>query len=271
VSGRLRDRKKHSFERIVEIIDRLRAPDGCLWDRQQKKGDVGQYLLEEAYEVIDAIEGGKSEALREELGDVLFQILFLASISEEADEFDISDVIDTISEKMIRRHPHVFGDKTVESVDEIRSNWEEIKVHGEGKTDRTGPLSYKIPRSLPSLTRAKKITERASMVGFDWENTEGVLEKIKEELEELRAALGKDEGSLIKEEIGDILFSIVNLCRFTDVEPEDALRSAIAKFIKRFAFIEKSLKDEGKAPEEASLEEMDRLWNIAKSRDEAKR
>ncbi|MBW2636905.1 MAG: nucleoside triphosphate pyrophosphohydrolase [Deltaproteobacteria bacterium] len=263
----MRDRKKHSFERIAEIIDRLRAPDGCLWDRQQKKGDVGRYLLEEAYEVIDAIEGGKSEALCEELGDVLFQILFLASISEEAGEFDISAVIDRISEKMIRRHPHVFGDTTVESVDEIKSNWEEIKIQGEGKTDRKGSLTYKIPRSLPSLTRAKKITEGASKVGFDWENKEGVLGKIEEELEELKSALGKDGESSIKEEIGDLLFSIVNLCRFTDVEPEEALRSSIAKFINRFAFIEKNLKDEGKTPEEASLEEMDRLWDIAKSRD----
>jgi tetrapyrrole methylase family protein/MazG family protein len=259
---------RHSFERIVEIIDRLRAPDGCLWDRQQKKADVGRYLLEEAYEVIDAIEGGKSGDIREELGDVLFQILFLASISEEAGEFDISDVIDTISQKMIRRHPHVFGDTTVKNVDEIRSNWEEIKIHGEGKTDRKGSLSYKIPRALPALTRAKKITERASTVGFDWENKEGVLGKIEEELEELRAALEKDGESLIKEEIGDLLFSIVNLCRFTEVEPEEALRSSIAKFIKRFAFIEESLKGEGKTPEEATLEEMDRLWDISKSRDD---
>ncbi|MEA3471465.1 MAG: nucleoside triphosphate pyrophosphohydrolase, partial [Thermodesulfobacteriota bacterium] len=235
------------------------------------KEDIGKYLLEEAHEAIDAIEEGNSEALREELGDVLFQILFLARMSEEAGEFDISDVIDTISEKMIRRHPHVFGDTTVESVDEIRSNWEEIKIRSEGKTDKKGSLSYKIPRSLPSLTRAKKITERASMVGFDWENKEGVLEKIDEEIKEFKAALAKNEQSSIKEEIGDILFSIVNLCRFTDVEPEDALRSSIAKFTKRFAFIEKSLKDEGKTPEGASLEEMDRLWDIAKSRDGAKR
>lgn len=266
MSGRLRDRKKHSLERIDEIIDRLRAPDGCLWDRQQTKGDVGRYLLEEAYEVIDAIEGEKSEALCEELGDVLFQILFLSKIAEEEGEFDISDVIDRISEKMIRRHPHVFGDTSVKSVDEIRSNWEEIKIHDEGKSDRKGSLAYKIPRSLPSLARAKKITEGASKVGFDWENKEGVLEKIEEELEELRDALGKDGEPPIKEEIGDLLFSIVNLCRFTDVDPEEALRSSIAKFIKRFAFIEKSLKDEGKTPEEASLEEMDRLWNIAKSK-----
>ena len=259
------------FERLIKIMKRLRSPEGCLWDRSQKKEDIGKYLLEEAHEAIDAIEEGKSEALREELGDVLFQILFLARISEEAGEFDISDVIDIISEKMIRRHPHVFGDKTVESVDEIRSNWEEIKIRSEGKTDKKGSLSHKIPRSLPSLTRAKKITERASKVGFDWENTEGVLEKIEEELEELKTALNKREHPLIEDEIGDLLFSIVNLCRFTDVEPEGALRSSIAKFTERFAFIEKSLKDEGKTPEQASLEEMDRLWDIAKSRDGTKR
>jgi len=263
----LRNRKKHSFERITEIIDRLRAPDGCLWDRQQTTGDVGRYLLEEAYEVIEAIEGGTKESLCEELGDVLFQILFLARISEEEGEFDISDVIDRISEKMIRRHPHVFGDTTVESVDEIKSNWEKIKIRSEGKADKKGSLSYKIPRSQPALTRAKTITERASRVGFDWENKEGVLEKIEEELEELRTALEKDRESLIGEEIGDLLFSIVNLCRFTDVEPEEALRSSTAKFIKRFTFIEKSLIEKGKTPEEASLEEMDRLWDIAKRKD----
>jgi tetrapyrrole methylase family protein/MazG family protein len=262
---------ENKFDHLVKIMERLRSPDGCLWDRNQTKEDIGGYLLEEAHEAIDAIGEGKSEALREELGDVLFQILFLARISEEAGEFDITGVIDTISEKMIRRHPHVFGDTTVESVDEIRSNWEKIKIHDEGKTDKKGSLSYKIPRSLPSLARAKKITERASMVGFDWDKKEGVLEKIEEEVEELKCALGKDGEHLIKEEIGDLLFSIVNLCRFTDVEPEEALRFSTAKFIKRFAFIEKSLKDEGKTPEEATLEEMDRLWDIAKSRDDAKR
>ncbi len=267
----MRDQQKYSFKRISEIIDRLRAPDGCLWDRQQKKEGVARYLLEESYEVIDAIDGGPPEAQKEELGDVLFQVLFLAKLSEDAGEFNISDVLDTISEKMIRRHPHVFGETTVENVDEIRANWEAIKIQSEGKTDRKGTLTHKIPRSLPSLTRARKITERASLVGFDWDSREGVLEKIEEEIKELTTALEKGEQSTIEEEIGDLLFSIVNLCRFVDVEPEDALRSSIAKFIKRFAFIEKSLKDEGKTPEEASLEEMDRLWDIAKSRDSRKR
>jgi tetrapyrrole methylase family protein/MazG family protein len=259
---------KNKFEELVEIMERLRSSRGCLWDRRQRKEDIGKYLIEEAHEVIDAIEDGRSEALREELGDVLFQIIFLARISEEAGEFDISDVIDTITEKMIRRHPHVFGDISVQSVDEIRANWEEIKIQKEGKTDKKGSLSHKIPRSLPSLTRAKKITERASRVGFDWENTEGVLEKIEEELEELKAALNKRERPLIEDEIGDLLFSIVNLSRFVDVEPEDALRSSIAKFIERFTFIQESLKDKGKTLEEASLEEMDRLWDISKSGDD---
>jgi tetrapyrrole methylase family protein/MazG family protein len=255
---------KSKIESLVKIIDRLRSPDGCPWDRRQKKEDIGKYLIEEAHEVIDAIEEGSSQGLKEELGDVLFQILFLINIAEEEGEFDISEVIQRISEKMILRHPHVFGDKKVRDVEEVKLNWEDIKINKEGKESRKGSISYKIPRSLPSLTRARKITERASAVGFDWENTEGVIEKIGEELQELKTALNKKEKAVIENETGDLLFSIVNLCRFTDVDPEDALKSSIGKFVERFTFIQKKLKEKGKTPEDASLEEMDDLWNISK-------
>jgi len=260
----LRDHQKHSFSRIVEIIARLKAPDGCLWDRQQKKADVGKYLMEEAYEVIDAIDDGSPDALKEELGDVLFQILFLAALSDEKGEFDISDVVDTISEKMIRRHPHVFGETKVRNVEEILSNWKEIKI-GEGKKEiKDGSLLRGIPRSMPPLMTAHKVTGRASKEGFDWKDTDGVMEKIDEELGELREAISGGKKDRIENEIGDMFLSLVNLCRFTEIDPENALRSSLKKFAARFSFIEESLKKSGKSPRDASLEEMDNLWNMAK-------
>ena len=260
----MRDHQKYSFRRITEIIDRLRAPDGCLWDRQQKKEDVGRYLMEEAYEVIDAIDDGSPDALKEELGDVLFQILFLAKISEENGEFSISEIVDTISEKMIRRHPHVFGDTEVRDVEEIRSNWETIKGHEGKKKIRDGSLLRGIPRSMPPLITAHKVTGRASREGFDWEDTDGVLEKIDEELGELKEAISGGKKDRIENEIGDMFLSLVNLCRFTETDPENALRSSLEKFAVRFSFIEESLKKKGKSPRDASLEEMDYLWNTAK-------
>lgn len=260
----MRDHQKHSFSRIVEIIARLKAPDGCLWDRQQKKADVGKYLMEEAYEVIDAIDDGSPDALKEELGDVLFQILFLAALSDEKGEFDISDVVDTISEKMIRRHPHVFGETKVRNVEEILSNWKEIKI-GEGKKEiKDGSLLRGIPRSMPPLMTAHKVTGRASKEGFDWKDTDGVMEKIDEELGELREAISGGKKDRIENEIGDMFLSLVNLCRFTEIDPENALRSSLKKFAARFSFIEESLKKSGKSPRDASLEEMDNLWNMAK-------
>ncbi len=260
----MRDQQKNSFGRIVEIIDRLRAPDGCLWDRQQKKEDVGRYLLEESYEVIDAIDDGTPDALKEELGDVLFQILFLAKMSEENGEFSISDIVDDISEKMIRRHPHVFGETKVRDVEEIRSNWETIKGH-EGKKETKGAsLLRGIPRSMPPLMAAHKITGRASREGFDWKNTDGVMEKIDEEMAELREAISGGKKDRIENEIGDMFLSLVNLCRFTETDPENALSSSLKKFAARFSFIEESLKKNGKSPRDASLKEMDSLWNMAK-------
>ena len=258
------DQQKYSFNRILEIIDRLRAPDGCLWDREQKKEDVGRYLMEEAYEVIDAIDDGSPDALKEELGDVLFQILFLAKLSEEKGEFDISGVVDVISEKMIRRHPHVFGETKVRDVEEILSNWKTIKGH-EGKKEIKGAsLLRSIPRSMPLLMTANKITVRASREGFDWKDTDGVLEKIDEEMEELKEAISSGKKDRIENEIGDMFLSLVNLCRFTETDPENALRSSLEKFAERFSFIEESLKEKGKSPRDVSLKEMDNLWNMAK-------
>lgn len=253
-----------SLTRLLDIIEKLRSPDGCLWDRKQKKEDIVKYLLEETYELVDAIDTGSSQALKEEMGDVLFQILFLARISEEAGEFTISDVMEYVAEKMIRRHPHVFGNVTVKNIEEIRINWEEIKKHRENRNTDSSGFFDRIPRSMPSLMRTQKVTEKASRVGFDWEKTEDVLAKIEEELNEFKSALNINNTDYIREEIGDLLFSLVNLCRFVNVNAEDALSSSLAKFIDRFSYIEKKLAEQGKSLTEASLKEMDDLWNEAK-------
>ncbi len=253
---------EQGFQKLLEIIQKLRSPDGCLWDIRQKKEDVGRYLIEETYEVVDAIDSGSPQDIKEELGDLLFQILFLTRISEEAGEFDISDVIREISKKMIRRHLHVFGNKKFKDIQEIKSSWEDIKKHE--KNTKGKPLFHQIPHSLPSLLRAQRITEKASQVGFDWKTIDGVLKKIEEELAELRFALKSKEKGQIKDEIGDIIFSLVNLSRFVEINADEALRSSIKKFMDRFSYIEDKIKDQGKTLSGASLEEMDYLWNESK-------
>ncbi len=255
------------FESLLEIIRKLRSEDGCLWDKKQRKEDLAKYLLEETYELIDAIDSGSPNSLKEEMGDLLFQILFLARISEEAGEFSISDVMEYVAEKMIRRHPHVFCDKKVKDIEEIKINWEDIKKHIEKRDENSSGLFGRIPRSLPSLERAQKATEKASGVGFDWGNTEEVLEKIEEELTEFKSSLKTNNINYIKEEMGDLLFSLVNLCRFVNVNAEDALSTSLTKFIDRFSYIEKKLTEQGKDPAGASLKEMDDLWNEAKLKD----
>jgi tetrapyrrole methylase family protein / MazG family protein len=255
-------RAEKSLKRLLKIIQKLRSPEGCLWDRKQHKEDIAGYLIDEMYEVIDAIESGSPEALREEMGDLLFQVLFLASISEEAGEFSISDVIEDVTKKMVRRHPHVFGNEKVHNIDEIRTNWENIKKHVENKN--TSHILAGIPRSMPALLAAQKMTDNASKVGFDWEKAEGVLIKVDEELLELKNALKSGHHDGIKEEIGDLLFSLVNLCRFVDVNAEDSLKATIRKVGERFQFIEDKLEEKGKALMDASLAEMDDLWNESK-------
>ena len=255
------------LKRLLEIIQKLRSEDGCLWDKKQKKEDIAKYLLDEAYELVDAIDSGSPQALKEEMGDLLFQILFLARISEEAGEFSISDVIEYVAEKMIRRHPHVFGDKKVKDIDEIKTNWEDIKKYIEKRKEDSSGLFGRIPRSLPSLERAQRATVRASGVGFDWGNKEEVLDKIDEELTEFKFSLKSNNINHIREEMGDLLFSLVNLCRFVDVNAEEALSASLAKFIDGFSYIEKKLTERGKNPAGASLKEMDDLWNETKLKD----
>ena len=205
-------------------------------------------------------------ALREELGDLLFQILFLVVMAEESREFTLADVMNDVAEKMVRRHPHVFGDRKVRDVDEIKANWKDIKENLENKHPAAGLLDG-IPRSLPSLLRAQKMTERASRVGFDWSVTEDVLVKVEEELCELKAALKDNQSEKVREEMGDLLFSLVNLSRFADVNADDALRRANQKFADRFSYMESKLAIQGKTPGQVSREEMDRLWDECKTRE----
>lgn len=252
---------------IISIIQVLRGPDGCLWDKKQTKGDIGRYLIEEAYEVIDAIADGEAHHLQEELGDLLFQILFLAVMAEENEEFNLSDIITGISAKMIRRHPHVFGDTKVQDVEEIRNNWAYIKEHVEKKPAGKHGYLGKYPLSLPSLMRAQKMTERAAQVGFDWEKTGDVIDKIQEEMTELQEAVAQERPEQIDEEIGDMLFSLVNLCRFVQVDAEQSLRKTINKFEKRFAYIENTLANQHKTLLETPVGEMNRLWDEAKTKE----
>jgi tetrapyrrole methylase family protein/MazG family protein len=252
------------FRELLEIIGRLRGPGGCPWDRSQKKGDIGAYLIEEAYEVLEALDGASPDELKEELGDLLFQILFLVRFAEEAEEFGMGDVLKTITEKMIRRHPHVFGDAAVKNAAEVRVNWERIKRELENKDPKKTAVFAGIPRSLSTLAKAQRMTARASKVGFDWKDAAGVLKKMEEELAEFKAAMAAGDRKQMKEEAGDLLFTAVNLCRFATVDAEAALRGALRKFSRRFSHIERELTARGKTPAASSLCEMDGLWNQAK-------
>jgi tetrapyrrole methylase family protein / MazG family protein len=253
-------RDSRSLEKLLNIIRTLRSPTGCLWDRQQQPKDIGRYLIDEAYEVIDAIDSVSMAALREELGDLSFQILFLIVMAEEKEAFTLADVLNDVAQKMIRRHPHVFGDRKVRDIEEIRANWQDIKENLENKPRRNGLLDG-IAHALPSLLKAQKMTEKVSQVGFDWREMDGVLAKVEEELQELRDALKSRRQDKIGEEMGDLLFSLVNLSRFAGVNAEEALRQANKKFAGRFAYIEERLAAQGKTPGQVTLAEMDRLWD----------
>jgi tetrapyrrole methylase family protein/MazG family protein len=251
------------FRELLAIIARLRGPDGCPWDRAQTKPDIGRYLIEEAYEVLEALEG-PPDHLREELGDLLFQILFLTRMAEDAGEFTTADVLEEITAKMVRRHPHVFGDAAVDSVEEVRTNWERIKADVEHKEQKKSPLCDGIPRSLSTLAWAQRITARAAEAGFDWRDAAGVLNKVEEELAEFRAALETKNPERMKDEAGDLLLTLVNLCRFARVDAEGALRASLRKFTDRFSHIERKLAARGMTPRDSSQAEMDRIWEEAK-------
>jgi tetrapyrrole methylase family protein/MazG family protein len=254
------------FQELLDIMEKLRAEKGCPWDKEQTRGSLKPFIIEEAYELIDAIDEGDPENIKEELGDLLFQIVFQCQIARERKEFEMSDVIEKIGNKMIARHPHVFGKADFKTKDEVFVYWQEQKRR-EGKF-RASILDG-VPVALPSLLRAHRLQDRAAKVGFDWVEIDDVLRKLDEEIGEFKKALGGKKQEEIEDELGDILFMLVNISRFIGVNPEDALRKTIAKFISRFRFIEMKSADEGKKLLDMTLEEMDKLWEEAKGKRDA--
>jgi len=262
------------FEKLVDLQARLRAPKGCPWDREQTHATLRTYLIEEAYEVLDALESGDDVKFAEEMGDLLLQIVFHSQIAREEGRFTVSDVIREIHEKMVRRHPHVFGEKRARDAAEVLKNWEQIKseerrAKGEGKTasrkkEKPGSLLDGISRGLPATLEGFQLTRRAARIGFDWESMEGVLEKMEEESAELRDAVKDKQQGRMEEEMGDLLFAAINLARFLQVDPEIALKKANAKFSRRFREMERLSAANGRALAEVPRGEMESLWEQAK-------
>jgi tetrapyrrole methylase family protein/MazG family protein len=260
----------NTIKELIKLIKKLRSPDGCPWDRKQKKEDIGKYILEEAYEVFDSLEEKNPQALKEELGDLLFQILFLSEISKDAGLFSLEDVLEEIRKKMIRRHPHVFGGKKVNSMQEVKENWQQIKKKELDNKNGQQDIFANVPRSLPALKRAQKITAIAATYGFDWSKISEVLVKFKEELKEFDLAVKKNDRNKTEEELGDILFTLVNISRFVQIDAETALLKTTNKFLRRFSYITGQLSVRGTSLEKTDLVEMDALWNEAKIRDNDK-
>jgi MazG family protein len=256
------------FQRLVEIMARLRSPEGCPWDREQTFDTIKPYLLEEAYEVMDAIDARDWHNLADELGDLLLQVVFFAQMAADQNSFRVEDCLDAINNKLVRRHPHVFGEGTAKTADEVKKRWDEIK--GEERKERGNEFKHRlagVSRMLPALVEGAQISAKAAAAGFDWETPEQVIEKLHEELAELgeaRKSAGREE---LENEIGDLLFVLVNLARFVRVDPEQALRKTNAKFRRRFAHVEDGLREQGRTLEGASLEEMETLWQEAKSKE----
>ena len=255
------------FEELISIMKRLRGPGGCPWDAEQTHESLTRYLLEETYEVIEAIEAQSPEHIKEELGDLLLQPVFHAAIAEEAGTFTMNDVIATLCDKLIRRHPHVFGDLQIADSTAQIENWEQIKKAEKG-VERASALSG-VPPHLPALLKAQKITEKAARVGFDWEHVDQVMAKVMEELHEFEEAMAAGDNEHMEAELGDLLFAIVNLGRFLSINPEEALRKTIARFQQRFQFVEDSLHNRGQQMKSTPLAEMDRLWEEAKQLERA--
>ncbi len=260
----------NEFERLVKIMARLRAEGGCPWDREQDLRSLRPYLLEEAYEVLDEMDwvsyGGPWESLCEELGDLLFQIVFHAQLAEEQRHFAIADVCRGIADKIESRHPHVFGEAQLRSSAEVLANWAKLKAEEKRrKTGGEGSALDGVPSSAPALLRAERLTEKASQVGFDWPDLRGVRRKLDEELAEMDEAISSGDRDAIEHELGDVLFSLVNLARFVKTPPEDALRQANRRFVARFRKVEAGLRAAGVAVGKASLQQMEKLWEEAKA------
>jgi tetrapyrrole methylase family protein/MazG family protein len=254
--------KESAMARLLEIMRKLRSEQGCPWDREQTLQTLKPFLVEECYEVLEAIDSGDRRHLEEELGDVLLQIVFQSQICAEEGSFTFEDVANHISNKLLRRHPHVFGDVKVADSQEVLKNWETIKRSEKG--DAPSSVVDGVPRSLPALNKAQQIQKKASRVGFDWDNVDGVIAKIDEEVAEVKQALTEQNPERIKAEIGDLLFAAVNLSRFLGHDAEDALNLTISKFVRRFKSIERHLHQEGRKVTDCKLDELDAIWNEIK-------
>lgn len=254
---------KRTFDDLVKLMTRLRGPGGCPWDRKQTLPDLKQYVIEEAYEVVDAIDRDDRKALAEEIGDMLLEAVFLAEITREEGTFDIYDSITSIHDKLVRRHPHVFGDVEANDAEQVLVNWEKLKQEERKAEDKS--ILAGIPLAMPGLQKASRLTEKAARVGFDWRRTEDVFDKVDEELAELREAVASGDAAHIEEEIGDLLFTIANIARKVNVNPEEALQSTNRKFIRRFESMESQVRGRGQNLDQLELEEMDRLWDEAKA------
>lgn len=254
---------RRSFDDLVRLMTRLRGPEGCPWDREQSLSDLKPFVIEEAYEVVDAIDRDDRHSLLEEVGDLLLEAVFIAEITREEKSFDIYDSITAIHDKLVRRHPHVFGDVEAGDAEQVLVNWEKLK-NEERKAENKSVLAG-VPQSLPALLKSSRLTEKAARVGFDWRRTEDVFDKIDEELAELREAVTGADTASVEEEVGDLLFTIANIARKLEINPEEALQATNRKFMRRFESMETAVRATGRNLDELSLEEMDRLWDDAKS------
>jgi tetrapyrrole methylase family protein/MazG family protein len=262
-------KKSADIQKLVDLVERLRGENGCPWDREQTRESLKPMLIEEAYEVLDALDGASPAELREELGDLLFQVVFHAQIADEKGEFRLADIIDRLHEKMIRRHPHVFGNADLRTSEDVLKNWEDIKAAEKGVESSSSPESEKslldgIPSRLPALHEAYQMTAKASRVGFDWSRLEDILTKLREESAELQQAYALQERSKLADEVGDLLFVAVNVARFLGIDPETALRRTNKKFSRRFRYVESAVKRGGREMKDTPLAEMDALWEEAK-------
>ncbi|MDD2576116.1 MAG: nucleoside triphosphate pyrophosphohydrolase [Bacteroidales bacterium] len=249
-----------SFERLLDIMDELR--EKCPWDRKQTFETLRHLTIEETYELADAIIENDTEEIKKEVGDLLLHIVFYAKIGSEENAFDIKSVIDSLNEKLIRRHPHIYGDEKVENSEQVKENWEQIKLKEGIKSTLSG-----VPKTLPALVKAYRIQDKARGVGFDWDNSQQVWEKVEEEIEELKEEVRNNNKEKIEQEFGDTLFALINYARFIDVNPETALERTNKKFINRFQFIEEKALLQGRSLKDMTLEEMDKIWNEAKTQE----
>ncbi len=252
------------FYKFLEIVSALRGEKGCPWDKEQTRESLKPFIIEEVYEVLEAIDEKNTDSIKEELGDLLFQVVLQCQIAREKDDFDMSDVLDKVSNKIITRHPHVFGDAKYKTSEEVLEHWEAQKKR-EGKHRES--LIDGVPKSLPSLLHARRLQERVAKVGFDWERIEDVIEKLNEELKELKNAIKEKKKDEIEHEFGDILFMLVNISRFIGVEPEDALKKTIKKFIRRFRYMEMTAEKSGRKLSDMTIAEMDAIWDEAKEKE----